>query len=184
MAGNHPQYKLLDIWIRLDEGKRNLPYLDPRKIWSVGVGHNMEANPIPLHILQVQTPSATPADCSYPASLVFIRSCAGLTDRQVAMLLAWDLNAVLAWMVKLFPTWDNYPDPVKAALENMGFNLGPGTFAEFDTFQGYMRQGNLVAAADDLAKTEVAVKELPVRYDRIIQAIRTQTWPAEVLALA
>ena len=56
-------------WLRLDEGAVPRPYRDSKGIWTVGYGHNMEANPIPLDILDMIMVNPVPEDGVYPRSL-------------------------------------------------------------------------------------------------------------------
>lgn len=168
-------------WLGIDEGDEPLPYRDPDGIWTVGKGHNLEANTVPLRILQMGDPTATLADCCYPRSVAFIQSRGGLSTDQVQQLLAYDVSEMLRWLVPMFTgapvPWASWVAQRKAAVSNMGYNLGPVRFAAFDVFIPLLARGEWVAAGDDLSRQLVA-RELPYRYGRIIQTIRTAEWPS------
>ena len=171
-------------WLGLDEGDEPLPYRDTDGIWTVGKGHNLEAITVPLRILQIVDPTATHADCCYPRSVAFIQSRGGLTTDQVQQLLAYDVSEMLRWLVPMFGgaavPWASWVAQRQAAVGNMAYNLGPVRFAAFDTFIHLMANGEWDNAGNDLADTLVAA-QLPYRYGRIIQTIRTAEWPSALL---
>ena len=166
-------------WLRLDEGAVPRPYRDSKGIWTVGYGHNMEANPIPLDILEMIMVNPVPEDGIYPRSLDVLEKCGGLNSDAATALLNIDIESVLSWLIPIFPGWDLWVPPRKSALVNMGFNLGPKRFQAFDTFIPLVQAAQWIGAADDLSNTEVAHELIP-RYRRIGGTIRTGEWPLEL----
>lgn len=157
--------------IRFDEGDRGQPYKDSRGIWTVCVGHNLEANGLPPGICD-DAPDGLP----WPDCLGFIQRRRGLNATEDAALFQHDLQSEGGWLLTK-PWWANLDDARQAALLDMAFNLGPASMQTFTTFLGLIAAGDWVAAADDLEfKTKVA-KELPARYNRLQQMIRTGEWP-------
>ena len=160
-------------WLVLDEAEKSLPYQDEDGIWTVGIGHNMEANPIPLSVLAMIEPAAPESRGIYPSSLDFIRSHGGLDGDEIDTLFNHDLNIVNQWLLPKFP---GVTGARLAALQNMGFNLGETRFADFDTFIPLVQAGRWNDAANDLAHTLV-YRELPARYYRICKTLITGEWP-------
>lgn len=154
--------------IRFDEGEKHLPYQDSDGIWTIADGHNLQANGLPAGIC-TDAPDGLP----YPDCLSFIRNRGGLTQPEIDALYAHDLDENGAW-IQAKPWWPSV-DPVRqAALMDMAFNLGPARAQAFTGFYGLVAIQDWPAASDDLAKTLVA-RQLPKRYGRLIQILRTGT---------
>lgn len=163
---------LNDALIRRDEGDKSLPYKDGLGIWTVGEGHNLVANGLPAGIC-----TDAPEGMTYPACVEFIQNRGGLTQPEIDALFAFDLKANCSWLWTK-PWWPAVSPERQAALNDMAFNLGPVRAQAFTTFYGLCAIGDWAAAANDLEfKTEVA-KELPTRYDRLEQILRSGQWPA------
>lgn len=157
--------------IRFDEGDRGQPYKDSRGIWTVCVGHNLEANGLPPDIF-MDAPDGLP----WPDCLGFLQRRGGVKPDEDAALFAHDLQSEGGWLT-VKPWWSAANEPRQGALLDMAFNLGPACMQTFTTFLGLVAAGDWIAAADDLEfKTKVA-KELPVRYGRLQQILRTGEWP-------
>lgn len=162
------------ILIRLDEGERPMPYQDIMGIWSVGDGHNLEANGLPAGIC-ADAPNGLP----FPACLEFIQKRGGLKPFEMDTLFGVDWVANCKWLWAK-PWWASVSPERQAALDDMAFNLGPEKAQAFTTFYGLCAIGDWSAAANDLEfKTRVAT-ELPKRYGRLEQILRTGQWPAGV----
>lgn len=144
--------------INLHEGRRSKQYLDSLGIPTIGIGHNLKASAPCQDVVKLQTFAGLPIDDDW-------------TDDSINAQYRVDLNANCAWLwVK--PWWSNLSEPRQAALNDMGFNLGPETFQKFGTFLGLIAGGDYDAAALDLLKTAV-YHELPKRYGELETIIRT-----------
>jgi lysozyme len=109
--------------LRRDEGVRYTPYADTKGIPTVGVGHNLQACPLP-------------AGWSYP-----------LSDDQVNTLLERDLANVFSDLNRDLPWWTDLNDVRQRVICNMQFNLGSTKLAGFINTLAAMRQGRYADAA-------------------------------------
>jgi GH24 family phage-related lysozyme (muramidase) len=125
---------LLDTELRCDEGVRYKPYTDSRGIPTVGVGHNLEARPLPR-------------EWTYP-----------LTDAQVNTLLAADLQDVFDELDRNLPWWRDLNDVRQRVLANMAFNLGVPRLMGFHNTLAAMRQGRYVDAANCMCESQWATQ--------------------------
>jgi lysozyme len=126
MSMNNENLQKLIAELRRDEGVRYSPYNDTKGIPTVGVGHNLSANPLP-------------AGWKYP-----------LNDTQVNSLLDDDLEDVFHDLDRNLPWWTDLNDVRQRVLTNMCFNLGITKLLGFRNTLVYMRQGKYDAAADGM----------------------------------
>lgn len=136
-----------------DEGRVNHPYKDTVGKWTIGIGHLL-GDAIPPQFAN------------------------GITDATCDALFSADLHHVWDLLDVYVPWWsslDGNSGPRSNVLVNMGFNLGVKGLASFHGFLNLMRDKNWEGAAADLATTAV-FKQLPVRYGRLQQQIRTGNW--------
>lgn len=126
--------ELLMSIIERHEGRRNKPYRCPAGRLSIGVGHNMEARPLPrdLH--------------------AFLTKHGYLTDGMVDQLLITDLGDATrdARGVVGVETWEGLSMARQYAIIDMVFNLGVGGLREFKRFLIAVRTGDWKAAADEI----------------------------------
>lgn len=120
--------------LRRDEGVRYVPYRDTKDIPTVGVGHNLQASPLP-------------AGWSYP-----------LTDAQVDTLLHGDLQNVYGDLTRSLPWWTDLNDVRQRVICNMCFNLGMSRLAGFKNTLAAMRQGRYADAADGMLNSAWATQ--------------------------
>lgn len=159
----------LEKLLTFDEGKRLTPYKDSRGIWTIGIGHNLQANGVPVGLLP---PDVT---LTYPGCLGYLQEH-GLTETQCDQLFHYDILHVCGFLTT-FP-WFRVLDVVRqAAVQDMAFNLGEHTFREFTGFCGFLAKGDFKGAADDLRYRTGVFKELPTRYGRLDAMIETGQWP-------
>jgi lysozyme len=109
--------------LRRDEGVEYTPYKDTKGILTVGVGHNLQASPLPSGWL-------------YP-----------LTDEQVDVLLTSDVRNVFEDLDRNLPWWADLNDVRQRVICNMCFNLGMPKLAGFKNTLAAMRQGKYDDAA-------------------------------------
>jgi len=134
--------------LRRDEGVRYTPYEDTKGIPTVGVGHNLQAAPLP-------------AGWAYP-----------LTDGQVNLLLDSDLLNVYHDLDRNLPWWQTLSDVRQRVICNMCFNLGMNRLLGFKNTLAAMRQGNYDAAADGMLNSAWAA-QVGERAQRLAQMMRT-----------
>ena len=141
-----------------DEGVRLQKYLDSRGFSTIGVGHNLDANPLPFDISQgITFAQATQilgdADCKPGDDLGDV---------------SFQLFADLPWLKNL--------DVVRQGVFlNMGFNMGVGGILEFHHDLADTQAGNYVQAAADMKASEWYV-QVGARAQRLVQQMVTGIW--------
>lgn len=128
--------------IRSDEGVRYTPYLDSRGIPTTGVGHNLNASPIP-------------SGWSYP-----------LTDDQVNHLLDSDLLNVYHDLDRNLPWWEQLCDVRQRVVANMCFQMGINGLIGFRKALISMRQGDYPTASQQMLASDWAT-QTPNRAKRL-----------------
>jgi lysozyme len=134
--------------LRRDEGVRYTPYADTKGIPTVGIGHNLQASPLP-------------SGWTYP-----------LTGGQVDELLRGDLQNVYGDLTRALPWWTDLSDVRQRVLCNMCFNLGMSKLAGFKNTLNSMRQGAYVDAAAGMLNSAWA-EQVGDRAQRLAQMMRT-----------
>ena len=142
----------LKIELTLDEGLRYTVYLDSRGIPTTGIGHNCNASPLPA--------GWGPT----------------LTDDQVNTLFQSDVMAAMNELDTNAFWWAAMDEVRQRAYLNLCFNMGWGTLATFNTFNGLMEAAHYSAAAADLATTKW-YGQVGSRGPRIVQMIATGVSP-------
>lgn len=138
----------LVVELRRDEGVRYVPYADTKGIPTTGVGHNLQASPLP--------PGWT-----YP-----------LTDDQVNQLLMSDLANVFSDLNRDLPWWTDLNDVRQRVIANMMFNLGSNRLLGFKNTLAAMRQGRYDDAAAGMLNSAWA-SQVGARAQRLAQMMRT-----------
>ncbi|WP_250501978.1 glycoside hydrolase family protein [Caballeronia sp. AZ7_KS35] len=133
--------------LRRDEGVRYSTYNDTKGIPTVGVGHNLQAKPLP-----------TGWKCP-------------LNDVQVNSLLDDDLADVFCDLDRSLPWWSDLNDVRQRVLANMAFNLGITKLLGFRNTLAAMRQGKFDAAADGMLNSAWAT-QVKVRANRLADMMR------------
>ncbi len=134
--------------LRFDEGVRYVPYRDTKGIPTVGIGHNLQAAPLP-------------AGWTYP-----------LTDAQVDTLLQSDLANVYSDLNRDLPWWTDLNDVRQRVIANMMFNLGSNKLLGFKNTLAAMRQGAYADAASGMLNSAWA-SQVGARAQRLAQMMRT-----------
>lgn len=145
---------LLEAELRRDEGVRYVTYIDSRGNPTIGVGHNLNASPMP-------------EDWGQP-----------LTDVQVDQLLTSDLNVMFSSLDSQLPWWRGLDEVRQRVLANMCFNMGIGTLLEFHNTLHAMQTGDYLSAAAGMAGSAWA-KEVGDRATRLITAMNSGVMPDE-----
>jgi lysozyme len=143
---------LLIAELRFDEGVRYVQYPDTKGIPTTGVGHNLQASPLP-------------AGWTFP-----------LTDDQVNQLLSSDLQFVFNGLTNSIPWWLFLDDVRQRVLCNMAFNMGVHDLLGFSKMLNAVETGNFVAAAADM-KASDWYGEVGDRAVRLCSAMSTGVMP-------
>lgn len=116
-----------------DEGLKRRPYKCPAGFWTWGVGHNLEATPLPLDIL--------------------ILILNGEMQAAPIDLLRHDIlqTELAAQRVLGIAVYNGLSEPRKLAVVNMVFNLGEAGFAKFVSTIAAIQRGDFKAAGEHAA---------------------------------
>ncbi len=144
---------LLIAELRRDEGVEYVQYLDTMGIPTTGVGHNLQASPLP-------------AGWIYP-----------LTYNQVNQLLTQDLNNTFAQLNAKLPWWSTLDAVRQRVVANMAFNMGIGTLLTFRNTLAAIQAGSYAAAAKGM-QASAWYKQVGQRAVRLCQAMQTGVMPA------
>jgi len=151
---------LLEVELRRDEGIRYTRYIDTEGNPTCGVGHNLNASPLPI-------------GWKFP-----------LTDAQVDQLLAHDLTVTFAALDLHLPWWRKLDEVRQRVVANLCFNMGIGDAATgkgllgFKNALGAMQRGSYaVAAAAMMASKWYA--QTGDRAKRLCRAMETGVMPNE-----
>ena len=134
--------------LRRDEGVRYTPYADTKGIPTTGVGHNLQASPLP-------------DGWAYP-----------LSDDQVNTLLERDLANVYSDLTRALPWWVDLNDVRQRVICNLCFNLGINKLMGFRNTLVAMRQGAYADAASGMLNSAWAT-QVGARAQRLAQMMRT-----------
>jgi len=133
-----------------DEGFRSEPYKDSRGVLTCGIGHNLDANPLPGE--------------NYPLSV-----------QRAKEILAQDVARITSKLISDLPWIANLPDAIKGVCQNMAFNLGAKGLEAFHHMLTDIQAGNYEQAA--VAGEQSAwYQEVGDRAKRLMQQLRTGQW--------
>ena len=147
--------------IESDEGRRSRKYRDGKGHWTIGVGHNLDASPACAEVRKLQASAGLPDDDEW-------------LDASIDEQYSYDLQANCSWLWRK-PWWGAAGEARQAALNDMAFNLGAPKAQTFVRFYGLCAAGEWEAAGDDLQFNTAVGRELPRRYGRLGQILRSGT---------
>ena len=147
---------ITDIYSQLtrDEGIRLVVYTDTRGFSSIGIGHNLDANPLPNYDLS----NFTMAD----AEAVLQDDVARITAR---------LILDIPWLAGFKST-----QPVRFGVyQNLAFNMGAGGVMEFHHALADAQAGNWVQCAADM-RASLWYTQVGARAERLCTQMETGVW--------
>jgi len=152
---NNENLQKLIAELRRDEGVRYSVYKDTKGIDTVGVGHNLQAKPMP-------------PGWSCP-----------LNDVQINSLLDDDLEDVFHDLDRALPWWTDLNDVRQRVMANLCFNMGITRLLGFVKALTAARQGKYDTSADELLNsawaTQVGIRDKngnPGRAQRLADMMR------------
>jgi lysozyme len=134
-----------------DEGVRLQKYPDSRGFDTIGVGHNLDANPLPFDISE------------------------GVTFAQASQILDDDLARVTSKLFADLPWLKNLDTVRQGVFLNMAFNMGEGGILEFHHDLADTQAGNYVKAAADMKASEWYT-QVGARAQRLCQQMISGEW--------
>lgn len=145
--------------IKRHEGYRKHAYLDSRKIWTTGVGFNLER----AGAKEALKKHGINPDMIWAAIEEAKKAGGGrkpgehtvdvLTDDQVNVLLDDDIAESVKDLHVMFPDFDNMPEAARAVLIDLHFNMGGATLRTFKNTIKCLKAGNWDQAAENLTKS-------------------------------
>lgn len=139
----------------LHEGCRLEPYRCSAGYLTIGVGRNLETNPLTAEEKRV---------CGDYKS--------GITKNAAFFLLRNDIERVEKECSEQIPFWDMLDDERQYALLDMAFNLGISGLLKFKKMLSYLGVGNYRQAAVECLASKYA-KDVGQRAERIAKCIET-----------
>jgi len=138
-------YEKYKAKIITEEGLIKKVYKDTLGFLTFGVGHNIEDNPIPPHIL---------------ATLLN-----GDITLGISQLLSHDLHSVIHSLDTYLKWWDKLPSDAKIVLVDMCFNLGIKRLLRFRKMIKHLKNSEWEKASSELMKSRYS-KQVPNRARR------------------
>jgi lysozyme len=133
-----------------DEGFRPAPYRDTRGFSTVGIGHNLDANPLPNE--------------NYP-----------MTVERAKEILTEDVARIWVKLQNDLPWVKGLSDVYVAVLTNMSFNMGAKGLEAFHHMLGDVQSGNYTQAAVDGSQS-AWYTEVGERAERLMEQLKTGQW--------
>lgn len=144
----------IEQFIEKHEGRRKKPYPDTSKPpkMTIGVGWNMDDNPLPKNI----------AD--------YLKKHGEITDAMIDLLLSLSVKNAISDCLDLFPTWDNISLNRRMALIDFVFQLGKTRASKFVHTIAAINTGRWEDAAENM-KESVWFKQVPQRAQEVTEML-------------
>lgn len=146
--------------LSLHEGIRLQPYRCPRGFLTIGVGRNLQTNPLSREEIKI----LGRRDLS-----------SGITRQEAFFLLRGDIRRTLEKCRKEIPFFDNLDDERQYVLVDMAFNMGIGGLLKFQKMLAFIGVGNYRQAAAELLSSRYA-RQVRIRAERLAQTLRSGRW--------
>ena len=143
-------YVLLKAQLQKDEGWRRRRYKDTEGYWTIGMGHNIDADP-----------HYTLTEADEP-----------LTDAQIDVFADHDIARAVADLDQYANWWRAMEEPRQRVLANMCFNLGWPKLSQFKNTLTAMHFGDYAAAAAGM-RASLWTKQVGDRAERLAKIMET-----------
>ena len=140
--------------LEIHEGKKLKSYICPGGYLTVGVGHNLEANPA----IQELGRKIDQVDME-------------ITDDEAVMLLGKDIDRFTSEVKSNISDFDSLSEPRQHVLIDMAFNLGTQGLLEFKRMLKAIREQDFIRAADEMLDSKWA-RQVKGRSDRLARMMR------------
>lgn len=152
-------FQLVEEVLTREEARRAFPYKCPSGHWTIGIGHNLDDEPLPGYTLDQLKQQ-------------------GLNEVQIEELFAHDLRQTLVGLEEIFgqllPT---FSDLRQAALISMHFQMGDAMFRGFHHMIAAIKADRWELAALDALDSKWAKEETPERAIRTALMMGLNTFP-------
>lgn len=136
------------------EGVRSKPYICPAGYNTIGVGWNMDANPLPEDISD------------------YLKRNGEITDTMIDRLLETSIRHATADCRVLFPEFDSFSDARRMALADFVFQLGFKRASTFRKAIAAINTGRWDDAATEMEKSRWYEQTQKSRRERIVDMVR------------
>lgn len=153
--------KMRDVLI-FDEGYELKVYPDSLGVLSVGIGHNLEADPATVILHRRLKEGDT------------------ISVHELEALYQRDIDNVLLNLRRNISQYDNYPEKYQIVLQNIAFNLGSHGVIQFHGMLFAMTQKDDNGVIREILNSKFA-EQLPHRAERLVEIIKGNT-PTEYLS--
>lgn len=138
--------------IEKHEGRKNTPYTCPAGFKTIGVGWNINANPLPPDIAN------------------YLKHNGHITDEMIDQLLDISIRHAQADCRVLFPGFDNFSDGRKMALIDFVFNIGFAGARKFKKAVKAINSGKWDIAAREM-QDSLWFKQVPKRAKTVVKMV-------------
>lgn len=147
----------LDSQLMLDEGLRLKAYMDTRGFLTVGVGRNLDGNPLTSSEIAFVGHNARTLPITHDQAIYLLHNDEGKTLAELSDCVSW---------------WTDLPDIPSRVMIDLMFNMGEHTFEQFHQFFALMHTGAYAKAGDDL-ETTAWYKQVGNRGPRLVKMLQT-----------
>ncbi len=160
--------------LRIDEGYRRYFYLDPKGHKTIGIGRNVDANPITIkEAITLSVFAKVP--CGTSTSVEDVMRLLDLEKNGICLAAAYylldsDIAKFTAQLSNQLDFWGKLTQTRKDVFVNMAFNLGDKGFLGFHDMIDYARLEDWKNTANEIRNSH-AYRELPARYERLAHYI-------------
>lgn len=157
--------------LQMEEGFRGKPYKDTQGFWTIGYGHNLQGREFKLHELDflfeehINIPHTVDQYVKYWTH-------SPMSTEEGEYILEVDISYAESLVRSIYKeVWDQFDDERKAALIDLGFNLGSRTYREFKKHIAATKELDWDRSADEILNSRAA-KQNKKRYHRIANRLR------------
>ncbi|MCK9570068.1 glycoside hydrolase family protein [Candidatus Pacearchaeota archaeon] len=143
----------IDQMLAEDEGRKKKKYRCTGGAWTIGIGWNLDANPLP-------------ADIDY-----YLKQNGKITDDMIDRLLDISIRHATADCHVLFPEFKSFTPARQMALINFVFQLGYRRALTFRHAIAAINTGRWADAANEMRASQWYAQTQPSRRDRVIEFI-------------
>jgi lysozyme len=148
--------------LMLNEGMRNKAYYDTKGKLTIGIGRNLDDNPL------------TQEEICYIGHNARGKA---ITNEQACYLCRNNIASVKADLDKYLPWWRDLNIDRQFVMIDLMYNLGLKTFMTFRKTLSSIAQGYYITAGDQLMQSKYA-KQVGIRARRNAYALKTGIWVA------
>lgn len=153
----HMDLSVLRSELILDEGMKLLAHRDSRGLLIIGVGRNLDSNPLSANEVSVIGHDGRELP---------------ITKEQACILMVSDILTARTALDKHLPWWKNLDEVRRRVLIHMAFNLGIKGLMGFKQTLSMTRAGKYDTAADCMLQS-IWASQMPKRASRLASMMRT-----------